>query len=111
MTAWVALASFVGGVLGAAIPALVSLRGQHQDARSEWSQRLDRAVAALMSDSPTVRDIGWELLSDLIESDLGSPADRTLARRISRATLTGGSVDAPVGSGENGDDEPEVQSS
>jgi hypothetical protein len=110
MTWWVVLASFVGAVIGAAIPAMVTLRGQHQQARTEWSQRLDRAITALTSDSPVARDIGWELLTDLIESDLGSPADRSLARRVSRATLTRSAVDESVPRGDNETDRQEHQS-
>lgn len=93
MTWWVALASFAGAVVGATVPALVSLRGQHQEARTEWSQRLNRAISALTSPSPLSRDIGRELLADLIRSDLGSVADRDLARRLSRVAVTGGAVD------------------
>lgn len=93
MTWWVALASFLGAVVGATIPALVDLRGQHQQARTEWSQRLDRAISALTSPAPLSHDIGQELLTALIRSDLGSPADRDLARRLSRVAVTGGTVD------------------
>jgi hypothetical protein len=93
MTALVALVSFVGAIVGAAIPAVVLLRGQYQQARIEWSQRLDRAITALTAESPLARDIGQELLADLIRSDLGSTADRGLAKRLSRTAVTDGRVD------------------
>lgn len=81
-TWWVAALAFLGALLGAAIPAWVALRGQGQDARSEWRQRLDQAIDLATSDADTQQQIGDELLADLIESDLGSEGDRDLARRV-----------------------------
>lgn len=107
MTWWVAVASFVGAVVGATVPALVNLRGQHQQARTEWSQRLDRAISALTSPSPLSRDIGQELLADLIRSGLGSAQDRDLAQRLSRVAVTGGTVDGAERLRDNGSDEQE----
>lgn len=89
------------------MPALVNLCGQHQQARTEWSQRRDRAISALTSASPLSRDIGQELLADLIRSDLGSVADRDLARRLSRVAVTGGAVDAAERLRDNEPDERE----
>ncbi|MBO1756053.1 hypothetical protein [Allobranchiibius sp. CTAmp26] len=88
-----AVLAFIGALLGAGIPALIALRGQHQQARTEWSHRLDRAIHALSSPDPEVRDVGKELLASLIESDLGSAADRELARRIARTGLMQDAVD------------------
>lgn len=107
MTWWVVAASFAGAVLGATVPAWVNLRGQHQQARTEWNQRLDSAIAALTSDSAVTREIGQELLADLIRSDLGSAADRDLARRVSRVAVTGGSVDEAASLRDNEADEQE----
>lgn len=107
---WLAvLASFLGAGIGAAIPAWVAVREQKQQARTEWRQRLDRAIGALLSDSATSQAIGQELLADLITSDLGSPDDLDLAERISRAALTGGAVDAPDSPRDNGTNEQEPQ--
>lgn len=100
--------AFLGGLIGGGIiPAVIALRGQRQDARTEWRQRLDRAVEALVASEGRSQDIGRELLADLINSDLGSPADRELARRISRATLTGGLVDEAAPLDDNGSKEQE----
>lgn len=93
MTAWLVLASFVGAGVGAALGALISLRGRRQQARIEWRQRLDQAITALTSDSPLARDIGQDLLTDLIRSDLGSDTDRDLAKRLSRTAVIAGRVD------------------
>ena len=49
--------------------------------------RLDAAIELVTADTPVERQIGDELLADLIESDLGSDEDRTLARRIARIRL------------------------
>lgn len=49
--AWVTAAlSFLGGPLGAGIPALVALRRLRQDVRGEWRQRLDQAIALITAD-------------------------------------------------------------
>ncbi len=101
MTWWVVLASFLGAVIGAAIPAMVTLRGQHQQARIEWSQRLDRAIAALTAGSPIAREIGKELLADLIDSDLGNARDRDLAYRIARIDLNSRHMDATASMRDN----------
>lgn len=76
--------SFLGGLLGAGIPALVTMRGQRQDARAEWRQRLDLALGLITSADAEKRQIGEELLAHLLNSDLGSRADRELAWRIAR---------------------------
>lgn len=76
--------SFLGALVGAAIPAWVALRGLRQDARSEWRQRLDQAIELVTSDGDNERQIGDELLTDLVESDLGTDADRALAERVAR---------------------------
>lgn len=109
MTIWVALASFFGAVLGATVPALVNLRGQHQEARTEWSQRLGRVMSALASDDQTTREIGKEMLADLIESNLGSDQDRELARRIARIDLSHRHVDAAAPVSDNGREGHEEQ--
>ena len=79
--------SFVGALVGAGTAAWVALRGQHQDARGEWRLRLDRAIDLVTAPTDVERQIGDELLADLIESDLGSDEDRGLARRIARIRL------------------------
>jgi hypothetical protein len=87
MTWWVPVLSFIGALLGAGAAGWVALRGQHQDARGEWRQRLDRAIDLLTAETAVQQQIGDELLADLIESDLGSDEDRGLARRIARIRL------------------------
>ena len=91
----------------------MALRGQTQDARGEWRRRLDAAIELVTSDTRVERQIGDELLADLIESDLGSDEDRTLARRIARIRLGeqlgqsargAAAVDLAVLPGDNGDD-------
>jgi len=117
MTWWVPVLSFVGALLGAGAAAWVALRGQTQDAREEWSHRLDQAIELVTASTDVERQIGDELLADLIESDLGSDQDRTLARRIARIRLGQqlverqrgrAAVDLAVLPGDNGgDDEDE----
>ncbi len=118
MTWWVPVLSFVGGLVGAGTAGWVALRGQHQDAREEWGQRLDRAIELVTASTDVERQIGDELLADLIESDLGSAKDRALARRIARIRLgqqlgSGASgaaaVDLAVLPGDNGSDQEEEQ--
>ncbi|MBD3782507.1 MAG: hypothetical protein IE926_06050 [Micrococcales bacterium] len=87
MTWLVPLLSFVGGLVGAGAAGWVALRGQRQDARGEWRQRLDQAIALVTADTEAEQQIGDELLADLIDSDLGSDDDRELARRIARIRL------------------------
>ncbi len=87
MTWLVPLLSFAGALVGAAGAAWVALRGQRQDARGEWRQRLDQAITLVTADTEAEQQIGDELLADLIESDLGSDEDRELARRIARIRL------------------------
>ncbi|GIL35635.1 hypothetical protein [Phycicoccus sp. DTK01] len=87
MTWLVPLLSFAGALVGAAGAAWVALRGQRQDARGEWRQRLDQAIALVTAETEAEQQIGDELLADLIESDLGSDEDRELARRIARIRL------------------------
>lgn len=92
--AWVTAAlSFLGGLLGAGIPALVALRRLRQDARGEWRQRLDQAIALITADAAEKQRIGEELLADLFGSDLGSASDRALARRVARVRVL---VDNPA---------------
>jgi hypothetical protein len=119
MTWWVPVLSFVGGLLGAGAAGWVALRGQHQDARGEWRQRLDRAIDLVTASTDVERQIGDELLADLIESDLGSEEDRTLARRIARIRLGeqlgerergATAVDLAVLPGDNGADHEEDHS-
>lgn len=97
MNWWTGVLSFLGGLLGAGIPALVALRRMRQDARSEWRQRLDQALALYLSDASDKRRIGAELLADLFDSDLGSRTDRALARRIARVRLLSSSAAAISG--------------
>lgn len=106
--------SFVGAVVGAGAAGWVAVRGQHQDARGEWRQRLDRAIDLVTASTRVEQQIGDELLADLIESDLGSDQDRSLARRIARIRLgqqlgAGGSaaseVDLALLPGDNGVDD------
>jgi hypothetical protein len=78
---------FLGALAGAGLAAWVTLRGQHQDARGEWRQRLDRAIELVTSETDVRQQIGDELLADLIESDLGSRDDRALARRVALIRL------------------------
>lgn len=116
MTWLVPLLSFAGALVGAAGAAWVALRGQRQDARGEWRQRLDQAIALVTAATPAEQQIGDELLADLIESDLGSDEDRELARRIARIRLgqqiaqglRGGEVDLAVPSGDNEDEQEEA---
>ena len=116
MTWWVPVLSFVGALVGAGAAGWVALRGQHQDARGEWRQRLDRAIDLVTASTDVERQIGDELLADLIESDLGSEQDRTLARRIARLRLGqqlgepgrgAAAVDLAVLPGDNGGDDEE----
>ncbi|MFL6167266.1 MAG: hypothetical protein ACJ711_11270 [Ornithinibacter sp.] len=113
MTWWVPVLSFIGALAGAGAAGWVALRGQTQDARGEWRRRLDAAIDLVTADTPVERQIGDELLADLIESDLGSEEDRTLARRIARIRLGeqlgerargAPAVDLAVLPGDNGDD-------
>lgn len=83
-----AVLAFLGALVGGAIAAGIALRGQHQDARVEWRARLDRAIDLTASDSRTQQQIGDVLLTDLVNSDLGSPADRDLARRVAQIRVT-----------------------
>lgn len=113
----VLLLSFAGGLVGAATAAWVALRGQRQDARGEWRQRLDQAIALVTADTDAEQQIGDELLAELIGSDLGSEEDRELARRIARIRLGqqivphgargGEEVDLSLPPGDNGDVEQE----
>ncbi len=116
MTWLIPLLSFLGALLGAGAAAWVALRGQHQDARGEWRQRLDRAIDLITTGSEAGQQIGDELLADLIDSDLGSEDDRGLARRIARIRLgqqlmdpdvEGRDVDLSVAPGDNGGVEQE----
>jgi hypothetical protein len=118
MSWWVPVLSFVGALVGAGTAGWVALRGQHQDARGEWRLRLDRAIDLVTASTDVERQIGDELLADLIESDLGSDEDRTLARRIARIRLgqqlggatAAGRVDLALLPGDNGSvDEQEDQ--
>jgi hypothetical protein len=83
MNWWVAVLSFLGALLGAGIPAWVNLRHQRQTARTEWRERFEQALTLATSASVAERILGDELLADLISSDLGSPSDRRLARKVS----------------------------
>jgi hypothetical protein len=117
MTWWVPVLSFAGALVGALAAGWVALRGQHQDARGEWRQRLDRAIDLVTAHTQVEQQIGDELLADLIESDLGSEEDRGLALRIARirlgqqlgaSTRTAATVDLALLPGENsGADEEE----
>jgi len=118
MSWWVPVLSFVGALVGAGTAGWVALRGQHQDARGEWRLRLDRAIDLVTASTDVERQIGDELLADLIESDLGSDEYRTLARRIARIRLgqqlgggtATGRVDLALLPGDNGSvDEQEDQ--
>src|SRR4051794_10952216 len=82
MSWWIPALAFVGALLGAGVPAWSGWRTRQQDARSEWRTRLDKAVELVTSDAEAQRQIGDELLSDLIASDLGNESDRALARRV-----------------------------
>lgn len=106
--------SFAGAVVGGGAAAWVALRGQRQDARGEWRQRLDQAIALVTASTITEQQIGDELLADLIESDLGSDEDRELARRIARIRLgeqlvagvrAASAVDLSLPPGDNGDED------
>ncbi|NHA68799.1 hypothetical protein [Phycicoccus flavus] len=83
----VAVLAFAGALAGSGGAAWVALRGQRQQGRGEWRQRLDEAIALVTADDPAKQQIGDELLADLIGSDLGSDDDRDLARRIARIRL------------------------
>jgi hypothetical protein len=118
MTWWVPVLSFIGALAGAGTAGWVALRGQTQDARGEWRRRLDAAIELVTAGTSVERQIGDELLADLIESDLGSDEDRTLARRIARIRLgqqlgggtATGRVDLALLPGDNGSvDEQEDQ--
>lgn len=108
---WVAVFSFVGALVGAGIPAAVAVRGQRQSARSEWRQRFDRAIDLATGDNPEQRHIGDELVAELMESDLGSEADRDLAKRVGkiRVQAEGTSVDAGAGVSDNGEHDQEEE--
>ncbi len=115
---WVPALSFIGGLAGAGAAGWVALRGQTQDARGEWRRRLDAAIELVTADSSVDRQIGDELLADLIESDLGSDEDRILARRIARIRLGeqlverargAAAVDLAVLPGDNGADGEEQE--
>lgn len=92
--------AFAGGLVGAGIPAWVALRGQRHDKRVEWRQRFDQAVAHALSDRPGERAAGELLLVDLMRSDLGSRADRDLARQMGAVI-----VDVDADGGHNGGQE------
>ena len=118
MTWWVPVLSFIGALAGAGTAGWVALRGQTQDARGEWRRRLDAAIELVTAGTSVERQIGDELLADLIESDLGSDEDRTLARRIARIRLGeqlherargAAAVDLAVLPGDNGGDGEEEE--
>ncbi|MGH3347442.1 MAG: hypothetical protein ACRDO4_10715 [Nocardioides sp.] len=95
-------------------PAWSAWRSRRQDARSEWRTRLDKAIELVTSDSEAERQIGDELLSDLIASDLGNDSDRDLARRVAEIrvhqelSVTPLAVDAVETVGDTGDDEEDL---
>lgn len=97
MTWWVPVLAFAGGLLGAAIPAWVNLRGQRQAGRGEWRERLDQAIELVSSHDDNERQIGDELLADLIGSDLGSSTDRELARRVAQIRVRQQLAEAAAG--------------
>jgi hypothetical protein len=118
MTWWVPVLSFIGALAGAGAAGWVALRGQTQDARGEWRRRLDAAIELVTAGTSVERQIGDELLADLIESDLGSDEDRALARRIARIRLGeqlherargAAAVDLAVLPGDNGGDGEEEE--
>ena len=118
MTWWVPVLSFIGALAGAGTAGWVALRGQTQDARGEWRRRLDAAIELVTAGTSVERQIGDELLADLIESDLGSDEDRALARRIARIRLGeqlherargAAAVDLAVLPGDNGGDGEEEE--
>ncbi|MDE9364649.1 hypothetical protein PZ938_03445 [Luteipulveratus sp. YIM 133132] len=85
---WVsAIAAFAGGLVGAALSAWVALRGQRQTEREEWYRRFLAAVDQLTSPSPERHTIGETMLTELVDSDLGTPEERALARRVLRGQL------------------------
>jgi hypothetical protein len=81
--------AFLGALIGAAPSSWLTLRGQRQNARTEWRQRLDQALALSTSDVEEQRELGDELLTDLVDSDLGSPSDCDLALRLSVMRILG----------------------
>lgn len=95
-----ALVSFIGALLGAGVPSCFVWRGQRQSGRVEWRTRLDRAIDLITAPQENVRQIGDELLADLLESDLGSDSDRDLAQRISRLSID--AVDEASRAGDTG---------
>ena len=119
-SAWVSAgAAFVGGLVGAGLSAWVALRGQRQTGRAEWYRRFEAAVEQLTAASPERHRIGEDMLSELVDSDLGTPHERELARRILRgqlepdiqrvvAYLQGASLDQ-VRVEEDNEDEPEEE--
>ena len=94
---WSAALSFVGALVGAAVPVWATVRGQRQEGRSEWRQRLDTAITYLTSRRAAEQRIGEELLADLIRSDLGSDSGRALARRVARIAVTAGAQEPDTG--------------
>lgn len=82
MSWWIPVLSFLGALIGAGVPAWSSWRSRRQEARVEWRPRLDKSIELMTAESEAARDIGAELLSDLVKSDLGSESDRALARKV-----------------------------
>lgn len=89
--------AFLGALIGAGVPAVVAIRQLRQDARGEWRQRLDQALDLYLSDAADKQQMGAELLADLFDSDLGSPTDRALARRLAQVRLLTSNTDAITG--------------
>ena len=100
-TEWLSVGlTFIAALLGAGIPAVVGLRAQRRSDRKEWRERFDAALALVTHEQELQRQIGEELLADLIRSDLGTGSDRDLAQRV--ATVVVVRVDAESVEGDTG---------
>lgn len=97
MSSLAGVLAFLGALVGAGVPAIIAVRRLRQDARGEWRQRLDQAMALYLSDTADKRQVGAELLADLFDSDLGSPADRALARRLAQIRVITSNAPAIAG--------------
>lgn len=93
MTAWSVALSFLGALIGSGVAAWAAVRTASGNSRAEWSRRLTEAITCLAGNAEQ-REIGKELLAALVESNLGSAADRELARRLSRIAALGAVEDA-----------------
>lgn len=98
MTIWAILVQLLIGVATVGTAYRVGRRNideasrgtqQREDAarREEWWRRFSWALAAIASDNDRESQLGYVVLSVLVESPLAGPDERAIARRASDAAL------------------------